>query len=111
MTAKQSSFKIAELEKFAKKVIKKYPYINSGGCCVFAALIGKYLEKHVTAVRVRVRNAWMREGSRNLDTIRNKITENTLRQWNRNGVDFTHVMVEFDYRGRTYLYDATVHCA
>lgn len=98
---------IARLNTLGKNVMDKHPTINWGGCCVFASRVAKRLEGVVERVAVRVGNDYGEYyDGQHLDHVRNNIQKNTPRQWNRHGIYFAHVIVEFDYRGRTYHYDA-----
>lgn len=98
------SVMLKQLKEIGEKVTQAYPMINNGGCCVFAALIARQLDKHVP-VRIRACNRGARK--HNLDDIRKNIVENTASEWEKNGVTLYHVIVEFDYKGKTYHYDST----
>lgn len=97
---------IKKLDLFMGEIESKYPDINCGGCCVFAALIGKYLEKQGIPVRIRAASMDGDNGA-NLTEIRKEIRRNNIFVWENYGVEFNHVIVEFDYKGETYHCDAT----
>lgn len=93
----------SRLNELGSDVYARYPRINCGGCCVFASLVGARLERLGIATRIAVGDDEIELGT-NIDEIRPKI-DNKLRNWNREGVHFGHVVVEFDYDGATYHYD------
>lgn len=81
------------------------PYINSGGCCVLAGLVGEALQWHNVGHRIRV-HSWNAEENAGallyaLDTVRNV---HDKKEWADNGVIFNHVLVDVDGYG---LYDGS----
>jgi len=99
-------FKI-QLTNLAKEVTKKFPNINDGGCCIFAALVAKELQ-HICPVRI----IGFSSDSTNIDLVRPNILNNTCREWGDNGVDFNHIVVEINAKiisndeGDKWHYDA-----
>jgi len=95
---------IESLDTLGKRINRWYPEINSGGCCVYASLIGEELRKRGIETRVIVA-AW---GARaNLDKVRTKLNNNNQKsEWNNNDVYFNHVGVEFKHNGKTFHYDS-----
>jgi len=104
MNAQIRNKEILSLRTFLAGVHKKHQYINWGGCCVFAGILGKHLAA-VGKVRVRVINS-MWDGERNLDEVRKKVRKNECAEWNRHGVGFSHVVIEFAYKRRYYIIDS-----
>jgi len=66
--------------------------LNYGGCAVYAALVGRELQRLGVPVGVVV-NGY---GGANLDEVRLKVTDvGDKGQWNDNGVYFNHVGLEY----------------
>lgn len=95
---------IDTLNKLGDRINRWYPEINRGGCCVYAAMIGKELRARDIEVRVIV----AADGaSKNLDKVRPKVCNNWRKaEWNENDVWFNHVGVEFKHKGRIFHYDS-----
>lgn len=76
--------------------------VNYGGCCVYAALVGRELEK----LGIPARGVVCSYGPGNVDEARNNVksVEDT-RAWNRAGIYFNHVGLEAKIGGRYYLID------
>lgn len=78
--------------------------LNCGGCCVFATHVAKYLQQHVP-VRIVIFNP---PDYPSIDSVRTKLKNpRSARQWYKNGMAFFHILIEFDYEGKTYLCDST----
>ena len=94
------------LENIAKEVSASISYVNSGGCGVYAAEIGKRLqERGITDFKVRVYNT---EQCGNLNDIENNLHKNNMDTgsaivWGANNVKFYHIVIEFAGR----IWDAT----
>lgn len=96
------------LDVFANNIRNNIPTIDSGGCGVFAYHIAKRLENYVP-LKIRVIS-----DSRNkrIDGIRNRILSNEgdtkdILEWNWYDLHFHHILIEFHYMGKDYLYDST----
>jgi hypothetical protein len=98
---------VGRLNALGRDVMEKYGDVNWGGCCVFAALVGKRLEK-IAPVKIRVGNSHYVGNSDaiNLDEVRNNIRSNVPSAWNQYDVHFAHVIIEFVWRKKTYHYDS-----
>ena len=77
--------------------------INSGGCAVFAACMGKRLMQY-GEVRIAV---GCDDGDTTIDDARDGVLFNTTGEWNENGVFFNHIVVEFKYEGKMYHIDSS----
>ena len=78
-------------------------YLNYGGCAVYAALVGRELQRLGVPVGVVV-NGY---GGANLDEVRLKVTDvGDKGQWNDNGVYFNHVGLEYAINGHAYHCDS-----
>lgn len=94
-----------KLNRLGKDVNKRFPYLNHGGCCVYAAMVVAELRKQkVPAVGI-VASYGAEEGV-SIDLARQAVQNNTLREWNDNGISFSHVGVEFDHNGVKKHYDS-----
>jgi hypothetical protein len=93
---------IAKLDLLGKEALRRYPYLNNGGCCVYAAMIVQALHKHkINATGIVASFSADYVGPAvSIDTVRETITRNSHKQWNKNGVRFSHVGVEFEYADR-----------
>lgn len=97
---------LKELKELGQNVMEQFEYINQGGCCVFAALVGKKLQEYFP-VRIRASNNYHGYRIRDLNEIRPNLEDNTIWEWYNEGIDFNHVIIEFDYKGKTYHMDST----
>jgi hypothetical protein len=83
--------------------------INYGGCCVFASILANHLQ-HLVPTRIAVYEDPDDEEdpiAESIDSARAKLTSNTAREWNRNGVYFNHVVVECDIGDETVEIDSS----
>jgi hypothetical protein len=103
------------LNRLGNEVLNKYPEINWGGCCVYAALVAKELcnQGHDVSGIVASRCA-NRDSSTptNIVTARPHVKKNTVRHWQNNGISFSHVGLEIKFKRskRVFHYDtAGVH--
>ena len=92
-----------KLNKLSSAVSSRYPEINSGGCCVFAALVAAKLTK-IVPINVRVESG-SRAYSLDIDHIRVQKANNDC-DWSSYGVRFKHVLVSYEMNNRTWYYDA-----
>lgn len=91
-----------EIRKMCVYINRQIPFINQGGCCVFAILLAKKLQK---LGRVRIRCSDIKK--RSLTTIRKELHNPlNINEWDNAGVMFEHVFVEFRYKNRTYHIDS-----
>ena len=99
---------IGQLNKLGKAVNEKYPNVNYGGCCVYAALVAEALLLHNVNVRgiVASRDAWEFNRYNSIDDIRPYIRYHTIDRWQDNGVDFSHIGLEFEVNGKLRHYDS-----
>jgi hypothetical protein len=96
-----------KLTQLAKEVKTKVPCINFGGCCVFAALVSKHLST-IVPTRLVVFKGWFCDDNEasDLSEAKAKISNNTVREWNNQGIHFGHVVIEYDNDGQTYRLDS-----
>lgn len=101
---------IRELNKLAKNINKDTHNVNCGGCCVVASEVAKFLHKLVPT-RIVLLNSFWGGPNKDLNAIRNKVSDPlVMKEWYRNDIDFAHVIVEFDWRGKTYMFDSEGLC-
>jgi len=78
-------------------------YLNAGGCAVYANLVAKELDK----LGIPVHGIVATYEPKDLNKVRQGVTNaNKKREWNANGLDFSHVGVEFKLGNRWYQYDS-----
>ena len=97
------------LRRLAKQLNDNIVLPNRGGCCVISAEIAEHLER-IVPVRIRVSNDWVDEDDDcNLNEMVDYLgcTVGDHDAWNDNDIAFGHVIVEFDYNGRTYHMDTS----
>jgi hypothetical protein len=93
------------LDKLGRDVTARYPYINHGGCCVYAAIVAQALQAHrVNAKGIVV--SWFASKWIHIDKVRNNLKRKDVHEWQENDVNFSHVGLEFRYRGKVYHYDS-----
>ncbi len=97
---------IRKLNSLGKAVYAKYPYINCGGCCVYAALVAEALLLHKISCKGIVAS-WDANDIPSIDEIRPCIKRNMLHEWQNNGVSFNHIGLEFEYNGKMRHYDTS----
>lgn len=93
-----------KLNRLGEEVYDRYPNINSGGCCVYAAMVVAELNKLNIPAKGIVAS-YSSLASKSIDKIRPLIEKNTLDEWQKNGVSFSHVGVEFTLNGKKKHYD------
>lgn len=83
----------------------RFPLINQGGCCVYAALVGRELQRMEIPVRGFVGMLWDFEKS-HVDKARRRVSNpGNLIEWINNGVHFHHVGLEIIYDYDDYHVD------
>lgn len=94
---------ILQLNRLGKEINNQFPDINRGGCCVFASIIIRALKKqNINAVGF----VCSFDAYADIDTARANISENTVKEWNSQCIEFYHVGVEFEYNCRLRHYDS-----
>lgn len=94
------------LNNLGSEIMYDYPNINEGGCCVFASMVA-YEMKRLNIPAKGIVASWDAEfTSTDIDTVRNNVKSNTLKEWQTNGISFTHVGIEFRVGEDRYFYDA-----
>lgn len=90
----------------------KIPWLNSGGCAVFADVVVQELRR--LAVPAWGRVAMRSPGRNTITRVRKLLREEsvdtktaTCEPWNDQGIDFTHVLAGFRHNGKTYLCDSS----
>lgn len=98
---------IKKLNQTGIAVSRKYPYINHGGCCVYAALVAEALLMH-NIQSLGIVAAWDAEyfnKHNTIDNVRRYVKHNVLWRWQDHGVSFSHIGLEFEIGGKLLHYD------
>lgn len=97
---------IETLNVLGQKTQKRWKYINSGGCCVFASTVGAELKNMGIPVKGIVSSYHAAYAKSSIDTIRRRINRHAnISIWADNGVYFSHIGIEFELDGKKYHYD------
>jgi len=104
---------VKQIHSVLKKVENEYSNINCGGCGVIASILGEYLSTK-TEVRVAI-GAWdynvIKQTLSFLEIKQEFLKENcnpSINDWERFGVSFNHVWIEFLWDGEWYSMDTEV---
>lgn len=95
------------LDKLGDKINNNISLVNCGGCCVVAHHVCTSLR----AMGVKAKVVVYDPSCPLVNTVRRKLMKynesnrNTV-DWQRRGLGFWHVLVEFQYRGERYLFDS-----
>jgi len=95
------------LNELGEEANQKISSLNWGGCCVFAGLVADALDEKGYPVQGRV--GALVAGLPRSPTIteaRKKVRSNTVLEWNKQGIHFGHVGIEFYDGEKVYLYDS-----
>lgn len=101
------------LKELGKEANEKFPTLNMGGCCVFAAEVARRLQKRgVEQVEV-IASAVNPSTATPLDMIRTDLLNNNKSpleryNWDAMGASFMHVAVRFCLNGKWYTYDSDI---
>jgi len=93
-------FPFQQIDRILNEINHRYSSINHGGCGAMAGMIGHHISRLVD-VNIVVRGGWV-----SVTDARATVSDhNSIDDWERNGVGFHHVWVEFKWRGRWYAAD------
>lgn len=97
---------ITSLNTLGRKVNQKFPNVNFGGCCVYAAYLGLLLESKGWSVRGRVSKPCYAPEGVNLRTAASNL-KNPIDhyEWGDNGVYFYHVFLMIDHEQGSFFHD------
>lgn len=95
------------LRRIKKETIRRWQYINCGGCCVFASIVGEeLLNKGVYACGLV---AAYHTGDVDIEAIRHNVRtrrkSELLDTWQDNGIQFNHVGLEIHFGDTVKHYD------
>lgn len=102
---------VAKLNKLGNDIKERYPRINHGGCCVYAAMVVAALKKHdidakgIVASYGAGKPKWMSNDIATITKARKNVQKNDIHEWQANGISFSHVGVEFKVGGEKKHYD------
>jgi hypothetical protein len=88
------------LRRLAHAANDRFPYMNHGGCCIFAAAVATAL------VRYGVRHEVITIGDAEVDLHELRPANNTVNDWNCMGVCFGHMGVRLKLKGQWFTYDS-----
>jgi hypothetical protein len=92
------------LNTLGNRINRWYPEVNSGGCCVYASMIGEELRKRGIEVRIIVAAY---SATKDIDKARKRVNNiHQKSEWNAEDIWFNHVGVEFQHEGVWYHYDS-----
>ena len=94
------------LDELGTDIDSSFDYINSGGCCVYSSIVGKELINRNFDVKFAVSDSMFEEGT-NLNKTRKQVTNNSIKEWNNNGIYFGHVFIELHYKNKKYFWDSS----
>lgn len=96
---------IPALNTLGKKVNRWYPYINSGGCCIYAVIVAEELILRGRKPQIVVGN--LSQSLTKIGQARNNvINRNSMAEWRSAGICFNHVGVAFRHKGVWFIYDS-----
>ena len=95
---------IKGLNRLGVAANRNFPYLNCGGCAVFAYLVGQ--ELHNRGVEVYGIVAAYGAGKRAIGDIRKRVTVKDMADWQNNGLMFNHVGLAFKHNKKWYHYDS-----
>lgn len=100
---------VAHIRGILKDISSTFRFINAGGCGVMATILGDNLAP-IVQVNARICDTWNSQ-PRSFNQIIYSLRQRsnmfpTLRQINDEGLNFSHVWVEFYHNGETWWMDA-----
>ena len=96
-----------QLNSLGREVFYRFRRINYGGCCVYATMIVRELQRRNIECGGIATGGNNNFGLPNIDKVRKKIKKHTASEWSNNGISLNHVAVEFVINGKKYHYDTT----
>ncbi len=94
------------LNRLGNAVEASVTYLNSGGCCVYAALVARELADRGYPVKGVVVSYGATKGKPKIYEVRKTLNNSKdLVDWNGH-VSFSHVGIEFRADGKVYRYDS-----
>ena len=97
---------LSRLKKLGKTIQKDYPYINHGGCAIYAIAVAKELKKLRIHPKILVVSPERGDVNTDIRDVASIIkTKSNICEWNNQGVIFRHVIISFCFEGKQYHYD------
>ena len=94
---------VEQLEALGESVKGQLPWVNHGGCAVYAAAVARrLLENGINSCGIVAGD--LGSVHIDLDDLRTRMHPKNMEEWINNGVFFAHVMVRFDLDGKTYTH-------
>ncbi len=98
-------FPFTKIRTFLEDFDITFKNANYGGCAVVASILAKNLLPHVDDLKIVCTHTWY-DTTLNIDSVRDKVKDNTVHSWNSVGIAFNHVWVEFKWNNRWYAVDS-----
>lgn len=89
------------LEFLCNLVGEEFPFLNSGGCGVFAYIMGYMFQDDDIKFSVKVLNTY----GHNMDCNNKPEDKKDYRNWNSEGIYFSHIFLEVDNGNGTFWLD------
>jgi hypothetical protein len=106
MILAESSVPLTLIQEIGHRIAEHIPFINHGGCCVYAAILADRLQEHGIPVWGRVADSWCASVNTARDNAaKNNISLESVSDWNRAGLSFCHVFLQFVLDGEHYSHD------
>jgi hypothetical protein len=96
---------IDQLRTLGEGVSSKLRYVNYGGCCVYAATVARALQELGIPVWGIAADNWVSDKI-NLNVVRATNKPKNHLEWNKAGVQFGHVLIQFVHRGEIWTHDS-----
>ncbi len=96
------------IRALGRQLIREFPFLDCGGCAVYAAILGEQLEL-IGAEDVSVWVSALEDyiGLIDIDAVRDRIADTgSIRAWGREGVEFVHLGVEYTWECETWHADS-----
>lgn len=93
------------LNELGRTTEMRFACINLGGCCVYASIVGSELEQRGIQVRGIVGQGGNSIPQVDINYARTRLEGNRVRHWQKTGVLFHHVALEFCVDGSWKTYD------
>jgi hypothetical protein len=97
---------IEQLKAMGSDTQTSLDHLNAGGCCVYAAEVSSRLAELGVPVWGVVSSGWASESGLNINDIRLNQRPQNVREWNRAGIRFGHVLIQFVHGGEIWTHDS-----
>jgi hypothetical protein len=98
------------LRTLAEATNQRFPTVNLGGCCVFAAAVAEELERKGISTEIVTTGSFSSMFGFTFEPARARPHLNNAKdaaEWSANGCEFSHLGVRFTLNGKPFVYDTT----